>query len=578
MGSPVRLGGASALVVLLSACVPWLGGPAGSGAGIVGQTEAGAEYADFLTARYASLTHDPVAAARYYRRAAERAPADSALLDRAVLATLVEGDADAAARFAAGADARTLAAAPFARLALIADDIAAGRDARALKRLDASGLGALNDDIARGLSAWLTAREDTDKGVARAVAPDNRRRLAGEFDGIQALILASAGRDREALAKFADEGAPRARAPFLAAAHARLAAVAGDPARARDILAASVAANGPAPETRLAAAMLDGREPLTPPRLSTRQGAAAAIDIVSSAPATRSNTDLSVAYLSLALHIDPEFDAARLRLAGALRNAGRTQEAIDQFRRIAAGSPAAAMARIGEARLLRQRGETDAALAAGKAALAASRSREMLLEVADLDRDAGRAADAERLYSEAIAADAAAGRGDWRALFARASVRETLGRWPEAEADLKRALQLEPGQPDVLNFLGYAWVDRGENVEEGFKLIKQAIQARPDRGYIVDSLGWAHYRRGDYEEAVTALEKAAELDPADAVITGHLGDAYWRVGRRVEAGFEWRRALELGPDARQAADLRQKLADGLPALASRAAKPERARP
>ncbi|MEP7209323.1 MAG: tetratricopeptide repeat protein [Alphaproteobacteria bacterium] len=569
MGSLVRLAGASALAVVACACAFAPGGRSWSGASLVGQSAVGAEYADFLSARYAGLTNDPASAARYSRRAAERAPEDVSLLERAAFATLIDGDVPAASQIAAAANAKTLAGAPFAQLTLIVDDVAAGRNARALKRLDGASLGALNDDVARGLSAWLLAKGNTDKGVERANVPEGRRRLAGEFDDIQGLILSSANRDAEALAKFEDGWKLRARMPYLAAAHARLAAATGDAAQAKEILDLVAATEGATPETDAARAMLDGREPAKPLRLSTKQGAAAAIYVVASGPVTRANPDLSVVYLSLALHIDPDLQPARLQLADALRAGDRPRDALAQLRLIKAGSPYAPEALIDEANLLKSLGETGAALDAARSAVAATRARDVVLQAADVFRGAEKYSEAEGLYNDVIRDDAAAGRKDWRPLFARATVRDKLGRWAEAEPDLKLALQYEPNRPEVLNFLGYGWVDRGENVEEGFRLIKQAIQARPDQGYIIDSLGWAHYRRGDYEEAVAALEKAAELEPADAVITDHLGDAYWRAGRRTEAGFEWRRALQLKPETTQATGLKQKLADGLPALVSR---------
>jgi tetratricopeptide (TPR) repeat protein len=578
MGSLVRLAGASALGLAVCACTFGSSGQTWSGAGLLGQSVAGAEYGDFLSARYAGLTNDPASAARYYRRAAERAPEDAALLERAVFATLVEGNATAAAEIANGANAKVLAAAPFAQLSLAVDDVSAGRNQRALKRLDGASLGALNDDVARGVSAWLLAKDNPAKGLERASGPEGRRRLVGEFDGIQGLILASANRDAEALAKFQEGWQLHTRLPYLAAAHARLATAAGDAAQAKEVLDLVTVTEGATPETDRAAAMLAGREPVKPVRLSTKQGAAAAIYIIASGPAPRSNPDLSVVYLSLALHIDPDLDPARLQLATALRSGERPHEALEQLRQIKAGSPYAAEARIAEAGLLQSFGETGGALAAAREAIATSRQRDIVVHAADLFREAERYSEAESLYNDVVGDDAAAGRKDWRPLFARASVRDKLGRWSEAEPDLKLALTYEPNQPEVLNFLGYGWVDRGENVEEGFRLIKQAIQVRPNQGYIIDSLGWAHFRRGNYEEAVAALEKAAELEPADAVITDHLGDAYWRAGRRTEADFEWRRALQLRPDARQTADLRQKLTDGLPTLASRGSDAGQARP
>jgi Flp pilus assembly protein TadD len=125
-------------------------------------------------------------------------------------------------------------------------------------------------------------------------------------------------------------------------------------------------------------------------------------------------------------------------------------------------------------------------------------------------------------------------------------------------------MAIEPDRPELQNFLGYGWVNRGEKVKEGMELIRKAVAARPDQGYIVDSLGWAHFQLGEYDDAVEHLERAAELSPSDAEIVDHLGDAYWRSGRQTEASFEWRRALELDPDPEREAALRQKLDHGLP--------------
>ncbi|MDZ4762119.1 MAG: tetratricopeptide repeat protein, partial [Alphaproteobacteria bacterium] len=150
-------------------------------------------------------------------------------------------------------------------------------------------------------------------------------------------------------------------------------------------------------------------------------------------------------------------------------------------------------------------------------------------------------------------------------LFARAGALRKLGRWQDAEADLVSALEIAPDRPELLNFLGYAWVERGIKIEDGLGLIEQAMANEPDAGYIVDSLGWAHYRLGAYEEAVQILERAAELTPSDPVIADHLGDAYWRIGRVIEAGYAWRNGLTLKPEAPLEASLRTKMASGLSA-------------
>lgn len=147
---------------------------------------------------------------------------------------------------------------------------------------------------------------------------------------------------------------------------------------------------------------------------------------------------------------------------------------------------------------------------------------------------------ADRLSSDQTRSD-----NLWRYYFARGAIAAEADMWTNAEADLKKALELSPDDPGLLNYLGYSYVERGENLDEAFDMIKRALDERPTSGAITDSLGWAYYQRGDYRKAVEYLEKAVELEPGDDVITDHLGDAYWQVGRKTEARFEWRRVLEI---------------------------------
>ena len=117
----------------------------------------------------------------------------------------------------------------------------------------------------------------------------------------------------------------------------------------------------------------------------------------------------------------------------------------------------------------------------------------------------------------------------------------------------------------MLNYLGYSWVDMGINLDEGLDMIRSAVDQRPNDGYIVDSLGWAYYRLGRYQEAVEQLERAAELRPEDPVINDHLGDAYWQVGRKLEATFQWNHARDLDPEPADLEKIVKKLESGLAA-------------
>jgi Flp pilus assembly protein TadD len=153
----------------------------------------------------------------------------------------------------------------------------------------------------------------------------------------------------------------------------------------------------------------------------------------------------------------------------------------------------------------------------------------------------------------------------WNLLYARGIANERAKNWPRAEADFKKALELKPNEPYVLNYLAYTWVDRGENLEEAKKMLDEAVRQKPEDGAIVDSVGWAYYRLGNMEKALEYLEKAIEITPEDSAINDHLGDVYWRVGRRAEARFQWNRALSLNPEPEDVAKIKEKLEKGLPA-------------
>ena len=155
----------------------------------------------------------------------------------------------------------------------------------------------------------------------------------------------------------------------------------------------------------------------------------------------------------------------------------------------------------------------------------------------------------------------------------RGIIYERLKRWPEAEADFKRVLELAPDDVDTLNYLGYTWVDRGENLTEAFDMIRKAVEEQPQSGAIVDSLGWAHYKLGEYAQARENLEKAVALSPSSATIIDHLGDVYWKLGRKREAGFQWKRALEFDPTDEERTTIELKLDKGLDAVPATQALP-----
>ncbi len=166
-------------------------------------------------------------------------------------------------------------------------------------------------------------------------------------------------------------------------------------------------------------------------------------------------------------------------------------------------------------------------------------------------------------YSKAIDTLGKPRASDWFYFYGRGISYERMKDWPKAESDFKQALKLSPNRPDVLNYLGYSWVDQNLNLTEAMKLIRRAVKLKPNSGYYVDSLGWAHYRLGQYKDAVTFLEKAVALQPDDPVINDHLGDAYWRVGRQLEAKYQWKHVQSLSPEKELVEQLKSKLVYGL---------------
>ncbi len=194
--------------------------------------------------------------------------------------------------------------------------------------------------------------------------------------------------------------------------------------------------------------------------------------------------------------------------------------------------------------------------------LARHPDRELWVALGDMLRGRNDFAAAAAAYGKAIAMLKKEREQDWSLYYARGIAYERAGQWKKAEADFLHALKLRPDQPLVLNYLGYSWVDRGENLARARRMIERAVELRPDDGYIIDSLGWVLYRAGKYDEAVSRLEKAIELKPEDPVINDHLGDAYWRVGRIREARFQWRRALSFNPDAELAAAINRTIRPG----------------
>ena len=296
---------------------------------------------------------------------------------------------------------------------------------------------------------------------------------------------------------------------------------------------------------------------------SAQSGAAEALYTIGAALGRRGE-DVGIVYLQLALYLAPNHALALTSLADIYEGMRKPELAIKTYERVASASPLSQNARVQRALNLDQIDRTDEAIADLERIIEANASdREAAMALGNILRARKKFAECADVYSKAIDTISKTEKSSWVVYYFRGICYERSKQWPKAEVDMKTALELSPDQALVLNYLGYSWVDQGLHLEEGMRMIRRAVEQRADDGYIVDSLGWAYYRMGDYENAVKYLEQAVELKPEDPTINDHLGDAYWRVGRRLEATFQWAHARDLKPEPEDLVKILEKLKTGL---------------
>jgi tetratricopeptide (TPR) repeat protein len=318
--------------------------------------------------------------------------------------------------------------------------------------------------------------------------------------------------------------------------------------------------------SELAESAIAGKSAETPPAMigSPEDGFSEALFDLASVVNQPETLDLALLYARCAVELRPQLTLGQLLLSDVLSAQNKPELSLEVLAGIPSSSPYWWSARLRVAANLEMLERTDEAIAQLKEMAAEAPTRAGAeMQLGDLLRGKKRFTEAVEAYDEAIRRFEAADLPErWSLFYSRGIALERSGQWKRSEADLLHALELKPDQPLVLNYLGYSWIDRGENLERGLKMIEKAVELRPEDGYIVDSLGWAHYRLGDYSSAVQYLEKAIELVPEDPTINDHLGDAYWQNARPVEARYQWRRALQFGPQEDEIKPIQAKLDGG----------------
>ena len=519
----------------------------------------------YLAGRHAQETRDYAAAASWYEDALKTDPESPELISRTFLMEASEGRFDRA-RSLAERELTLDSTDAVAELVLLIDRIKAGDKAGALARAEALPGDGVHRFVAPLALGW------TRMAVGDLAGADAAFRELDKFNGFAPLEFYQLG----LLYDFAGQ-------PDTAEENFKktLEATGQLNWRLTDAMANFYERHGRADQadalyqrfikdnagSELAESVLARKsaEPPLPLIDTAEEGLAEALFDLASVVNQPETIDLALLYARCALQLRPHLSLAKLLLSDVLSAQNKPEESLAILSQLPPSSPYSWSARLRVAADLEMLDRTEEAVAQLKEMSAEAPTRAGAdMQLGDLMRAKKHFSEAVDAYDEAIRRLQAGGMPErWALFYSRGIALERSGKWKPSEVDLLHALELKPEQPLVLNYLGYSWIDRGENLERGLKMIEKAVELRPEDGYIVDSLGWAHYRLGDYSSAVEYLEKAIELVPEDPTINDHLGDAYWQSGRPSEARFQWRRALQFGPEAGEIKPIEAKLDRGL---------------
>jgi tetratricopeptide (TPR) repeat protein len=515
----------------------------------------GSPFGNYLAGRFAQDQSDLPVASDYLSKALDGDPENVELLQRAYLSMAADGRMADAAQVAK----RLLTFDGDAAIAalLIAEQRARADDwpgvEATIGQLPNRGL---NTFVIPLVSAWAKAGEGRyDAALEALTSLSQNSSFATLYDFHAALINDLADRRKEAERSYRNTligtgGATLRTTEAAIAFYRRI----GQPAQAEELVAAYRREH---PE----GTMLDSGALTVRPIQSARGGLAEALFDTAGSLRQGRAAELALIFARMAVDLQPDFPLAQVMIGDLLQGLGRLREANAVFETINRSSPVYWTAQLRIAANDDDLDDVDGAIQTLEALAEHHRDRaEALVTLGDVLRRHKRWSEAVSAYDRALA-DLGTSRADhWGIYYSRGIALERAHQWPRAESDFLKALELEPDEPHVLNYLGYSWIEQGVNLEAARQMIEKAVAQLPKDGYVVDSLGWAFYRSGDFAKAVEVLEKAVELHPEDASINDHLGDALWKVGRADEARFQWQRALSFDPEPELRQQIESKLA------------------
>jgi tetratricopeptide (TPR) repeat protein len=501
---------------------------------------------NYLAARHAIQQRDSASASTYLRAALRADPKNPDLLQRAFGAALTQGDMDETFRLAE----RIIQINKNDRDARLVLGIRALKNKQwqtARTNIAQSVRGPVTDLTAALLIAWAQYGANDSKAaidtIDRLQGPDWYNIFKDEHAG---LILDIANKKKEAGRRFEKVHKLDGTNLRVVESYGSFLSRHGSKDQALDVYGTFEKALPRHPLVTEAVKKVEAGQKLPPMVQSAQAGAAEVLYGIGAVVGRRGGEELGLAYLQLALYLEPRHPLALLSLADLYETMKKPQLAIEMYGRVPADSPLHRNAEIQLAANLDSLEKTDEAKEHLRKLIEENPAdMEAIMMLGHIERSRKQYADCATTYSRVIDQLQNPTRANWNVFYSRGICNERNKNWPGAEADFKKALELFPDRADVLNYLGYSWVDQGINLEEGMNMIRRAVEQKPDDGYIVDSLGWAYFRLGNYDEAVKHLERAVEIRPEDPTINDHLGDAYWKVGRQLEAEFQWSHAAAL---------------------------------
>ncbi len=502
-------------------------------------------------------------AARFFNDAAQADWDNPVLVERAYVALAADGQIGQAATTAR----RMLELDPgnqLAELVVATEALKERRYNAAVRRLDNVSEDSFSGITAGILRAWALVGEGKTSEADTVMSRLGSRGLEDFLVFHRALMNEAAGNAEAALtlAQRAYDVEPYV--ARIAEVYARMLANSGDFAAARDVLDEFEAQGLTHAVIRNVRQAVDADRRPGVFTTSVQVGAAEMFHGIGVALSRDGSMDLALVFLRLGVYLDPASDVIALALGQLLDSGGQHEMANAVYDAIPAKSPLKPTAVVRVAQNLDAMGDrAEAIRRLGNIVATRPDDLDAVSVLGDLHRYDENYLEAAKAYSDAINITGGTSPADWRFFYVRGIAYERAKEWPLAEADFKRALELNPNQPQVLNYLGYSWIDMDMHLEEALEMIETAVEAQPMDGYIVDSLGWAFYKLDRIDEAVETLERAVMLLPSDPEINDHLGDAYWKAGRKLEARFQWNIARSVDTTGNVVERAEAKLAEGL---------------